>query len=225
MKWIEKEARDFNRDKERIRISEVNWYYHKPIIKKKLEEIVKQAKIKGVEFHLDDYADQPIGAGFDGLNLQFATRLTGNMIKTKNEKYTYYAHHTQIGATLEITYSAFGKVVISMSPAKSEDSLASNKPIILYETYDAGKITDKIIDRSVKSLIRFHRKTGVLHRTTFKDKWVVRWLRIRMFFSEYETGEQKLKKYSGLYFPIWVLVIAVLTLIVTYLAANFNFKS
>lgn len=222
MKWIEKEAFEFNRDKERIRISEINWYYHKPIIKKKLEEIVKKAKTKGIEFHLDDYADEPIGAGFDGLNLQFSTRLTGNMIKRKDEDHTHYKRHTQIGATLEITYNAIGIVIISMSPSKSEDSLASNNPIILFESYDASKITDEIIVESVKSLIRFHRRTGVLHRTTFKDKWVVRWLRVRMFFSEYETNEQKLKKYSGLYFPVWAIVIAVLTLIVTYLASNFN---
>jgi len=222
MKWIEKEGQEFIRDKERIRVSGLNWRYHKPLIKKKLQEIVDKAKINGIELDLIDYADAPIGYGFDGINLEFGTIPTGNIIITKGENSKRYAKHMQKGATLEITYSAFGMVMISMSPSKSEDSLASNNPIILYQTYDAGELTDKIIERFGRTLFRFHRKTGVLHRTTFKDKWVVRWLRIRMFFSEYETSAQKLKKYSGLYFPVWALLIAVLTLIVTYLASNFN---
>lgn len=222
MKWIEKEAHEFSRDKERIRISGLNWRYHKPLIKKKLQDIADKAKINGIELDLIDYADAPIGFGFDGVNLGFGTIPTGNVIIKKEEKSTRYVRHLQKGATLEITYSAFGMVMISISPSKSEDSLAINNPVILYQTYNAGELTDRIIEKYVRTLFRFHRKTGVLHRRTFKDRWVVRWFRIKMFISEYETGEQKLKKYSGLYFPVWALLVAVLTLVVTYLASNFN---
>lgn len=220
MKWMIEQNKEFERDELRVLISEVNWAYHKPKIKNTLEDIAKIARKNGVNISVYDYAENKNGFGFDGLNLQFDMKFTGNMIEKKKKKSIHFNRHRQEGAVLAITYSAVGHVHIFASPSKSQDSLAVHKDLILYHTYDARTITDKVIKKSVKALFHYHRVTGVMHRITWRDKWAVRWLKTKMYFIEYlEPNEMRLR-YSGLYIPIITCIVSLLALCIAYLSYN-----
>ncbi|PHP91284.1 hypothetical protein CBF17_024140 [Pantoea agglomerans] len=234
MKWINKQEKEFEKDELRREISRENWRYHKPRIKKSLREIAVSAKQSNIELSVYDYKSNPNGFGFDGLNLQFGMRFAGNMIQTETEevikleteegvqeskdKRLHYNHHMQEGAVLVITYSAVGHIHIFCSPSTSEDSLAKHKNLILYHTYDARTISDRVIKRCVKALFYYHRFTGVLHRITWRDRWAVRWLKTKMYFIEYLEPNEKFTRYSGLYIPIISFIVAVLSLWVAYLS-------
>ena len=234
MKWMNKQKKEFEKDKMRRFISKVNWQYHKPRIKKTLEEIVTTANQHNINLDVYDYADKPDGWGFDGINLQFGMKFTGNMIKKEIEKVIevetdkgleeqiqksiQFNYHKQEGAVLAITYSAVGHIHIFASPSTSEDSLAKHKDLILYHTYDARTITDKVLKRCIKSLFHYQRFTGVMHRITWRNRWAVRWLKTKMYFIEYQESKDKFTRYSGLYIPIISFIVGALTLWVTYLS-------
>ena len=238
MKWIAKQSEEFKRDELRRNISQANWDYHKPEIKRALQEIVKEAAENNIHLFVYDYEDNPNGWGFDGLNLQFGNKFTGNMIQkeieeeveiqTENgiekitEKTINYDHHRQEGAMLVITYSAVGHIHIFASPSTSKDSMAEHKNLILYHTYDARTITAKVLKRCVKALFHYQRFTGVLHRVTWRDRWAIRWLNTKMYFIEYLDPKDRFARYSGLYIPIVSFVVAVLSLWVAYLSYKPN---
>ncbi|WP_288431278.1 hypothetical protein [uncultured Pantoea sp.] len=200
MRWIAKQSEEFRRDELRRKISKVNWGYHKPLIKRALQEVVKIATENNIHLFVYDYDENQNRWGFDGLNLQFGNEFTGNMIQTEieeeveiptengtkkiTEKYINFDHHKQEGAMLVITYSAVGHTHIFVSPSISKDSLAEHKNLILYHTYDARTITKKVLNRCVKALFHYQRFTGVLHRVTWRDRWAIRWLNKKMYFIE-----------------------------------------
>lgn len=220
MKWITEQKKEFERDELIILISALNWSYHKPRIKKTLEDIAKSASENGINLIVYDYADNPNGCGFDGLHLQFDIRFTGNMIKKKEKKSTHSNYHRQEGAILAITYSAVGHVHIFARPSESEDLLAVHKDLILYYTFDARTITDKVIKKCVKALFHYHRFTGVMHRITWRDRWAVRWLKTKMYFIEYLEPKERFTRYSGLYIPIVSFIATLASLLIAYLAYN-----
>ncbi|EKN4168189.1 hypothetical protein NUF60_000200 [Yersinia enterocolitica] len=219
MNWIKKHSIDFQKDKLRILISKVNWNYNKNYIKRVLDDISKEANANGIEVFVYDYNDNiPKGFGFDGLNLQINNKWTGNMIQKKEEGGIIFNHHTQGGAALMITYSKIGQINVIVAPAKSEDSLAVHRSLILYHTYDAATITRRRIEKWVNCLFYYHRYTGVLHRRTWKDRLMVNWLKTRMYFIEYLNPKEKFTRYSGLYIPTLALVVSIIALIVSLLS-------
>ncbi|ELZ1905892.1 TPA: hypothetical protein ACIU15_002428 [Yersinia enterocolitica] len=219
MNWIKKHSIEFQKDKLRILISKVNWNYNKNYIKRVLDDISKEANANGIEVFVYDYNDNiPKGFGFDGLNLQINNKWTGNMIQKKEEGGIIFNHHTQGGAALMITYSKIGQINVIVAPAKSEDSLAVHRSLILYHTYDAATITRRRIEKWVNCLFYYHRYTGVLHRRTWKDRLMVNWLKTRMYFIEYLNPKEKFTRYSGLYIPTLALVVSIIALIVSLLS-------
>lgn len=219
MNWIKKHSIEFQKDKLRILISKVNWNYNKNYIKRVLDDISKEANANGIEVFVYDYNDNiPKGFGFDGLNLQINNKWTGNMIQKKEDGGIIFNHHTQGGAALMITYSKIGQINVIVAPAKSEDSLAVHRSLILYHTYDAATITRRRIEKWVNCLFYYHRYTGVLHRRTWKDRLMVNWLKTRMYFIEYLNPKEKFTRYSGLYIPTLVLVVSIIALIVSLLS-------
>ncbi|AJJ17575.1 Uncharacterised protein [Yersinia intermedia] len=219
MNWIKKHSIEFQKDKLRILISKVNWNYNKNYIKRVLDDISKEANANGIEVFVYDYNDNfPKGFGFDGLNLQINNKWTGNMIQKKEDGGIIFNHHTQGGAALMITYSKIGQINVIVAPAKSEDSLAVHRSLILYHTYDAATITRRRIEKWVNCLFYYHRYTGVLHRRTWKDRLMVNWLKTRMYFIEYLNPKEKFTRYSGLYIPTLALVVSIIALIVSLLS-------
>ncbi|MCB5311821.1 hypothetical protein [Yersinia intermedia] len=219
MNWIKKHSIEFQKDKLRILISKVNWNYNKNYIKRVLDDISKEANANGIEVFVYDYNDNiPKGFGFDGLNLQINNKWTGNMIQKKEDGGIIFNHHTQGGAALMITYSKIGQINVIVAPAKSEDSLAVHRNLILYHTYDAATITRRRIEKWVNCLFYYHRYTGVLHRRTWKDRLMVNWLKTRMYFIEYLNPKEKFTRYSGLYIPTLALVVSIIALIVSLLS-------
>ncbi|MGP2543202.1 hypothetical protein [Yersinia sp. 2541 StPb PI] len=219
MNWIKKHSIEFQRDKLLISISKVNWNYNKNLIRLMLEDISKEANANGIEVFVYDYEEDPTGFGFDGLNLQIHNKWTGNMIrKNGNDGEEISNHHYQRGAALMITYSAIGQVNVLIAPAKSDDSLAKHRSLILYYTHDAATITRKRIEKWVSYLFYYHRYTGVLHRRTWKDRLMVNWLKTRMYFIEYLNPKEKFTRYSGLYIPTLALVVSIIALIISLLS-------
>jgi hypothetical protein len=184
-----------------------------------LDDISKEANANGIEVFVYDYNDNiPKGFGFDGLNLQINNKWTGNMIQKKEDGGIIFNHHTQGGAALMITYSKIGQINVIVTPAKSEDSLAVHRSLILYHTYDSATITRRRIEKWVNCLFYYHRYTGVLHRRTWKDRLMVNWLKTRMYFIEYLNPKEKFTRYSGLYIPTLALVVSIIALIVSLLS-------
>lgn len=225
MKWIKQYSKEFERDALRKLISKFNWKHFKPSIKASLISIAEELNKNGIEVSVYDQQDEPDGFGFDSLSLQFNSKFTGNMRQVIETDKITFNHHMQSGGVLSITYSAVGHIHILVEPPKTEDSVAVHSYLILYQTYDAKNITSKRIEKSVKNFIHYQRYSGVLYRKTFKDRWVVRWLKTKMYFIQYLEPKNKFIRYSALYIPLISMIVATIAAVASLIAVYLTYLS
>lgn len=226
MKWIKKFSRDFERDKLRIEYSRLNWNYLKPQIKQKLDSLAEELQQNGIDVFTYDYAEKGDKTGFDGLNMQFRDHFTRNRtIDKDNDKFKLFKPHKQKGGNLAILYNETGAINVMILPSTSEDSLAEHDHIIIDYTYNASTITPDKIEKYVKAFLRYHRYTGVLHKTTLADKLIISWLKIKMFWIEYLNPDEVYKRYSGLYIPALSLIVGFVAMIISLMALVISLKN
>ncbi|HGC4412719.1 TPA: hypothetical protein ACIYMA_004884 [Escherichia coli] len=218
MEWKKELRAKFERDELRRLISNVNWIIFKPKIKKQLEILSTQLSGEHVRFNIIDMQDEPDGYGFDCLTFQIADRMTGNMRQEKTTESIKFNHHWQKGAALSITYSATGAVHIILFPSTSDDSLATHDSLIVHHSYDVKHITPKKIEKAVKNLLHYHRVTGVLHKAALKDLILIRLLKIKMFFIQYNDKENKFRRVTALYIPTLSLIVSLAAAVASILA-------
>ncbi|WP_250188344.1 hypothetical protein [Escherichia coli] len=220
MEWKKELRAKFERDELRRLISNVNWIIFKPKIKKQLEILSTQLSGEHVRFNIIDMQDEPdgYGYGFDCLTFQIADRMTGNMRQEKTTESIKFNHHWQKGAALSITYSATGAVHIILFPSTSDDSLATHDSLIVHHSYNVKHITPKKIEKAVKNLLHYHRVTGVLHKAALKDLILIRLLKIKMFFIQYNDKENKFRRVTALYIPTLSLIVSLAAAVASILA-------
>lgn len=216
MEWKKELRAKFERDELRRLISNVNWIIFKPKIKKQLEILSTQLSGEHVRFNIIDMQDEP--DGFDCLTFQIADRMTGNMRQEKTTESIKFNHHWQKGAALSITYSATGAVHIILFPSTSDDSLATHDSLIVHHSYNVKHITPKKIEKAVKNLLHYHRVTGVLHKAALKDLILIRLLKIKMFFIQYNDKENKFRRVTALYIPTLSLIVSLAAAVASILA-------
>ncbi len=224
MTWVKDFSVKFGSDELRRTISDVNWDIYKPIIKEQLTHLSKQLSDDQNKLLIIDMAEEPDGYGFDCLTFHFADRMTGNMRQVINEDHIAFNHHWQKGAALSITHSATGAVHMILFPSTSEDSGAKNDPLIIHHSYNPKNLTPKRIEKAVKNLIHYHRVTGVLHKVTIKDKFIVRLLKMKMYFLQYTDKENKFKRITALYIPLFSLIVALAAAITSFVALLLTLK-
>jgi len=224
MKWIKKFAKEFEKDTIRKNNSKEKWEHFKPSIKANLICIAEELNKNGIEVSVYDQQDEPDGFGFDSLSLQFDAKHTGNMRQVIEKDKITFNHHMQLGGVLSISYSSVGHIHIFADPPKTEDSMAVHSYLILYQTYDAKNITNKRLEKWVKNFIHYQRVTGVLYRKTFKDKWIVRWLKTKMYFIQYLEPKKKFIRYSALYIPLISMIVATVAAVASWIAVYLTLK-
>ncbi|EEW1749351.1 TPA: hypothetical protein ROS48_004478 [Escherichia coli] len=105
---------------------------------------------------------------------------------------------------------------IILFPSTSDDSLATHDSLIVHHSYNVKHITPKKIEKAVKNLLHYHRVTGVLHKAALKD--LIRLLKIKMFFIQYNDKENKFRRVTALYIPTLSLIVSLAAAVASILA-------
>ncbi|WP_237391376.1 hypothetical protein [Dryocola clanedunensis] len=224
MGWQKEFSLEFERDELRRLISYVNWFTFKPKFKEQLVLLLTQLSEKNINLNVIDMADEPDGYGFDCITLQVSDRMTGNMRQQITKESIKFNHHRQKGASLSITYSATGAVHMMLFPSSSEDSMAEHDSLIIFHSYNAKNITPTIIENGVRDLLRYHRVTGVLHKSSIKDMLRIKLLRVKTYFIQYNDKENKFKRLTALYIPALTLFVTLLATIATILTMKITMQ-
>ncbi|CAI1552101.1 MULTISPECIES: hypothetical protein [Serratia] len=217
--WLSKKRAGFNKDEFRVRVSKINWNIHKRLIISEFENVVRDAKSNGIDLFYYDYKDQSVpnkeSVGYDGVALRFTAKFTGNGYRYKNNESIHTDLNFQHGATLHVTYSAIGLVLVFLTPSTSKDSLADHPTINLYSTYDSGSINAHRIKPWIKKFFAYQRITGVLYRRTLYSRLLVTRMRLNNYFKSYLLPDEKFKRISGIYIPGWALIFVIITVMIT----------
>ncbi|HBC2461374.1 TPA: hypothetical protein IUD43_004917 [Escherichia coli] len=107
---------------------------------------------------------------------------------------------------------------IILFPSTSDDSLATHDSLIVHHSYNVKHITPKKIEKAVKNLLHYQRVTGVLHKAALKDLILIRLLKIKMFFIQYNDKENKFRRVTALYIPTLSLIVSLAAAVASILA-------
>ncbi|MCV5747019.1 hypothetical protein OFN42_43075, partial [Escherichia coli] len=69
-----------------------------------------------------------------------------------------------------------------------------------------------------KNVLHYHRVTGVLHKAALKDLILIRLLKIKMFFIQYNDKENKFRRVTALYIPTLSLIVSLAAAVASILA-------
>lgn len=199
-------------------MSYVNWRYYKADLIKRLKVITESLNVN--EYLISVHEVQPRTnhyiEGNDSIAVRFFVQPT--LIYYHEKEYTTIDYET--GATLVISHSDVGFDTVFIYPAKSKQSGADHKYIIIYHNQRGEKISDKKLNKLIDSLCLYHMYTSVLYEKSMLLRIRVSLLKLKSFYYSYFDKELKFKYSSGLYIPLASLVVSIIALSVAFLALN-----
>lgn len=207
-------AKDQN--KLRRQICYVNWRYHKSDLIERLNAIA--SGFNENEFLIGVYDDkqknEPYVEGNDSIVVRFFVQSTAIRYHEKCS----ITNDFETGATLVISHSDVGFDTVFIHPAKSKQSGADHKTLIVYHNQHGAKISDSKLNKLINSLCLYHVYTSVLFETSLLMRFRVSLLRLKSFYYSYLDKENKFKYSSGIYIPLASLVVSFIALLVSYIA-------
>lgn len=202
--------------KNRLRrlISYVNWRHHKSDLIIRLTRIAENINAKGFLISIYDgqVKTRPYIEGNDSIAVRIFLQPTG-VYSHENE---CIINDYETGATLVFSHSDAGFDTVFIHPAKSKQSGADNKVIIVYHDVHGLKISDKKLNSLMDSLCLYHMYTSVLFEKNIFLRLRVLVLKAKYFYYRYLDDDNKFKYASGIYIPLTSLVISFIALVIAF---------
>lgn len=204
------------RNRLRRLISNVNWRYYRQDLIQRLKAVVDGFNKNEflLTVHENSVKTTPLVEGNDSIAVRFFFQST-NIVYHTNE---YQEFDYETGAALVFSHSDVGFDTVFLYPAKSKQSGADYKKLIVYHNLNGARFSDKTVRKLFNYLCLYHRYTSVLFESTPFLRLQISLLRFRSFFYEYLDSENKLKYSSGIYIPLASLFVSAVALIVAVIA-------
>jgi hypothetical protein len=206
--------------KNRLRclISYVNWRHHKADLIMRLTKIAENINAK--DFLISIYDDQvktkPYIEGNDSIAVRIFLQPT-RVYYHENECITI---DYETGATLVISHSDVGFDTVFIHPAKSKQSGADHKVIIVYHDAHGEKISDKKLNSLMDSLCLYHMYTSILFEKNIFLRLRIIVLKAKSFYYRYLDNDNKFKYTSGIYIPLTSLVVSLIALVIAFIYSS-----